>query len=176
MMKGIAIILVIVGHWSVPEIVGRFIYAWHMPLFFMLSGFFFKVISFSKSFKKCVRSIVVPYMLSCAVIIILSLIDDTVNSKSIIWGALTGCPRALFESNVFFAKGYIHALWFLPALFICRIIYCLTPQINDWLKSLILGGGSLFRNEGSFKIRAYAIWYSSRIVRNVILSSRVYGE
>ncbi len=44
------------------------------------------------------------------------------------------------ESNVFFAKGYIHALWFLPALFICRIIYCLTPQINDWLKSLILGG------------------------------------
>lgn len=36
--KGIAIILMVAGHTSIPGVVSHFIYAFHMPLFFIASG------------------------------------------------------------------------------------------------------------------------------------------
>lgn len=38
--KGFAILAVIVGHYSDISLVDRFIWSWHMPLFFILSGYF----------------------------------------------------------------------------------------------------------------------------------------
>ncbi len=38
-LKGIAIILVLIGHRSVNEYVTVFIYMFHMPLFFFISGY-----------------------------------------------------------------------------------------------------------------------------------------
>lgn len=39
--KGIAIILMVVGHAEAPGIITNFIYTFHMPLFFMAAGYFF---------------------------------------------------------------------------------------------------------------------------------------
>lgn len=36
--KGIAIILMVAGHTPIPDVVSHFIYAFHMPLFFIASG------------------------------------------------------------------------------------------------------------------------------------------
>ena len=36
--KGITIILVVLGHSSLPSTISRFIWAFHMPLFFLVSG------------------------------------------------------------------------------------------------------------------------------------------
>ena len=43
-MKGIGIIAVIIGHmWNVPEVPYRnFIFSFHMPLFFLIAGYFYK--------------------------------------------------------------------------------------------------------------------------------------
>jgi fucose 4-O-acetylase-like acetyltransferase len=43
--KAIGIILMVVGHSGCPTIMGKFIYLFHMPLFFVCSGYFFKEIS-----------------------------------------------------------------------------------------------------------------------------------
>lgn len=40
-MKGIAIILMVIGHAEAPELLTNFIYTFHMPLFFMAAGYFF---------------------------------------------------------------------------------------------------------------------------------------
>lgn len=52
--KAIAIILVIIGHsnWlsAIPR-VGRMIYSFHMPLFFIISGFFWKYTEIGTSLK-----------------------------------------------------------------------------------------------------------------------------
>ena len=40
--KGITIILMVIGHTSIPDPFSRFIYAFHMPLFFLVSGFLSK--------------------------------------------------------------------------------------------------------------------------------------
>lgn len=39
--KGIAIILMVVGHAEAPELLTNFIYTFHMPLFFITAGYFF---------------------------------------------------------------------------------------------------------------------------------------
>ena len=36
--KGIAIILMVAGHTPIPSVMSHFIYAFHMPLFFISSG------------------------------------------------------------------------------------------------------------------------------------------
>lgn len=39
--KGIAIILMVIGHAEAPELITNFIYTFHMPLFFIAAGYFF---------------------------------------------------------------------------------------------------------------------------------------
>jgi fucose 4-O-acetylase-like acetyltransferase len=41
-MKGVGIILMIIGHCAIPRLLWHFIFSFHMPLFFIISGFFFK--------------------------------------------------------------------------------------------------------------------------------------
>ena len=42
MAKGIGMIAVIIGHMTVPVKVTDFIFSFHMPLFFLINGYFFK--------------------------------------------------------------------------------------------------------------------------------------
>ena len=40
--KAIGILAVVVGHSGCPQVIHDFIYCFHMPLFFMIAGYFFK--------------------------------------------------------------------------------------------------------------------------------------
>lgn len=69
-LKVIGILLVVWGHWY-PEICGMWIYSFHVPLFFMISGFLFRKESSYRIFiEKNVRSLVIPYFLLCLIAII----------------------------------------------------------------------------------------------------------
>ena len=40
-LKGIGIVLVVMGHcWIIPSDLYKYIYSFHMPLFFMITGYF----------------------------------------------------------------------------------------------------------------------------------------
>lgn len=64
--KAIGIILMVVGHSGCPSVVGRFIYLFHMPLFFVCSGYFFKEITNKATliifYKKKFAGLYVPYL------------------------------------------------------------------------------------------------------------------
>ena len=64
--KAIGIILMVVGHSGCPSAVGRFIYLFHMPLFFVCSGYFFKEITNRTTlitfYKKKFTGLYVPYL------------------------------------------------------------------------------------------------------------------
>ena len=68
--KALGIIAVIVGHcfWrtSIPYLV-PFIYSFHMPMFFMISGMFINENSLSISFKRNARNYLIPYLFGCAI-------------------------------------------------------------------------------------------------------------
>ncbi|WP_321332309.1 acyltransferase family protein [uncultured Bacteroides sp.] len=64
--KGIGIILMVIGHSGCPDFLHDFIYMFHMPLFFFLSGYFFKydyVLNNKKDFAlKRFKGLYVPYV------------------------------------------------------------------------------------------------------------------
>ena len=64
--KAIGIILMVVGHSGCPSAIGRFIYLFHMPLFFVCSGYFFKEIADKASLltfcRKRIKGLYLPYL------------------------------------------------------------------------------------------------------------------
>lgn len=64
--KALGIILMVVGHSGCPIAISKFIYLFHMPLFFVCSGYFFKEISEWPSlhsfYKKRMKGLYLPYL------------------------------------------------------------------------------------------------------------------
>ena len=64
--KGIGILLVVWAHILLVGWTHRFIYAFHMPLFFFISGYLFKsdkYNSFKDFFKKRFKRLIIPYLI-----------------------------------------------------------------------------------------------------------------
>ncbi|MDY4041935.1 MAG: acyltransferase family protein [Collinsella sp.] len=61
--RGIAILLVIIGHTLAPSTARAVIYSFHMPLFFMLSGMTFRRKSAREVVVTGMRRLIVPYLL-----------------------------------------------------------------------------------------------------------------
>jgi fucose 4-O-acetylase-like acetyltransferase len=133
-LKCIGIIAVILGHISSPY--GGFIFSWHMPLFFLLSGFFIKtecgpVDFFNKEFKR----LIVPYFIFS----LFALIMETIKRVLL--------DRAPLNFNDEFVgvfiwmdmdmpiTSYAFVLWFLPALFVARYI---TYIILKYIKNILI--------------------------------------
>ena len=64
--KAIGIILMVAGHSGCPAIINRFLYLFHMPLFFVCSGYFFRDIrdtnSLTKYYKRKTQGLYFPYL------------------------------------------------------------------------------------------------------------------
>lgn len=115
--KGNAIILMVLGHSSMPDIIQSWIFAFHMPLFFIVSGV---TTSWSKDnfhafFLKKSISLGRPFVIYSAVCIM------TIN--------------ALNLSDLSWSKGWgDYALWFVPVLFLALLVSKLVLMTNSWLK------------------------------------------
>lgn len=78
-MKGIAIISVMLGHfiashYGMENFLFRLIYSFHMPLFFILSGYFFKVRSSREIIKNMWNSLLKYYCIFSLIIVICTII------------------------------------------------------------------------------------------------------
>jgi len=130
--KGIGIILVVIGHVPVPYYKELYIgiYMFHMPLFFFLSGCFFKSgKNVGWDIYKKIRTILVPYFVF-----------------SILGNASFWLRNMLFHksTNQYSLIGLLNAsnspLWFLGSLFVIFLIY----ELLDLFKhNLILWGGNI---------------------------------
>lgn len=69
-MKGFGILLVIAGHWGgVNKYLFNFIFSFHMPLFFILAGYFYKPKDTSDSLSKDFKRLIIPYLFTCSLIL-----------------------------------------------------------------------------------------------------------
>jgi fucose 4-O-acetylase-like acetyltransferase len=120
--RGIGIITVLYGHAISGDSFRHILYAFHMPLFFFLSGIVFnpqKNSRFSPFLIKNIRTILIPYLIFSLVsygIWLLSLsslpqINEYLNHMA---GIIYGNSSGLFFNVV---------LWFLPCLFVTRLIF-----------------------------------------------------
>ena len=143
-LKGIGIMLVILGHcleWENP--VTRLIYSFHMPLFFLVSGYFFQKYKIKDQIKKDYNRLIVPYLWVSAIIAFV-FIGYTSHDPSfplldkivipLLWGA--GGPHQ--QVLVFNQIGAITQMWFLLALFWGRLVLNLLPNGLGGVFSAIL--------------------------------------
>ena len=122
-LKGIGIIFVIIGHMSTyfPASLRIYLYSFHMPLFFFISGFVYKKeyeqMSYKKYISKRASELVWPYF-TLSIINFIWFICINRSSKSAIQYLI-----AFLYSNYIFDTNLIGAVWFLLCLFIVEILY-----------------------------------------------------
>lgn len=159
--KSIGIYLVILGHLVLPPNVCNFIFAFHMPLFFFISGFLFfqKETSFGELIKNKAKTLLIPYIFFNIVTYFFWLFigrkfgNDALIEISVlkpIFGILYGVGTGDFlVHNI--------ALWFLPCLFCVEVIFfklvVYKSIIYRYLIILILlFVGQLFSSYSSFRL------------------------
>ncbi len=142
--KGIGIVLVVWGHTMAACPFRQEIYLFHMPLFFILSGYCFteKKNSLSEILKKNIRAYLIPYIVFFIILlsafVAMRTATGTFDRSFISWGIL------------FYPYGVVTALWFLLSLFEVRVAYELMcyyrlSEKKKWTISFVcLGLGYLF--------------------------------
>ena len=141
--KGFGILLVVLGHASLLGPLNHFLFAFHMPLFFIISGVLFKPRPLGVIFRRKTQSLLVPYF----VFAFLTFIYWSVVERRFRPGSYSVPDAAI---NIVVARGGIEhnpynvVLWFLPCLFITEIMF---SAIH-----MIVNRGSLGRRAGGIAI------------------------
>lgn len=141
--KFIGIYLVVLGHLPINVKSIIFIYSFHMPLFFFLSGYLYKKSDNMKNnFKYNICSLIVPYILLYCIYWIYPL------TKGIVSGNFTWTDNIIKPFyGLCFGNGYSDAyytmlnvpLYFLVALFWIRMGFYLYERINySWIRIFVL--------------------------------------
>lgn len=124
--KGIGIILVIIGHMS-SSYLRDWIYSFHMPLFFILSGICFKTEkypSFLPFLKQRVRTLAIPTLALYFIILLLETLtgikgfDLQQQLKGVHPGVLWFLITLLFSELLYFPLSKLTVLWRIPLLFV----------------------------------------------------------
>lgn len=117
--RGIGIILIILGHNPVPPICHDWIFSFHVPLFFIIAGYFYKRRSLKETAIKGIRQLIVPFYITN---IICSFFCRDISSDEI--------QSRIFDCIFVFREGQNMGLWFLLALFWAKVIFCLLEKLG----------------------------------------------
>lgn len=126
-LKGFGIMLVVFAHHSLPVSLNNYIYSFHMPLFFFVSGFLFDFGKYAESassfVKKKFRSLIVPYFYFAVLTYLFYFLLDKVLpfgffEHSTLYDVIYTILYAPGDSNLINPP-----LWFLPCLFVTVLLF-----------------------------------------------------
>lgn len=123
-MRGIAIVLVILGHINSANVkIKSLIYSFHMPIFFFIYGLIIKEkkTTFKKIIMSRINGLMLPYYLWAFIYSNLNL----QNIKYIIYGSYETIIKA----------GSLSSLWFLPVMFISEILFEIILYVKRKLRN-----------------------------------------
>lgn len=141
-LKGIGIISVLVGHASVAPELKSVIYSFHMPLFFWVSGFFFKEKPMWEYCKHKAFQLLIPWAFFLTVLCLyfeslglLSTHSFLLPLKSIVQNIDSGI---MGNENSY----CYYTIWFLVALFFVSVVYAVLVRLirNKWLQTFFFIG------------------------------------
>ena len=124
--KGIGMVLVIFAHDHIPKTLKTFIYTFHMPLFFFLSGFLFsptKYHRFSSFFISKCKSLIIPYFSFSIIVYIWFLFRYQIGDIDYSSSLLKPLIGTLIGNRNTDWTVHIGALWFLTCLFITELLF-----------------------------------------------------
>lgn len=124
-MKFFGIMMVIVGHMTIHF--SSSIYSFHMPLFFILAGYFYHERDVRSELRSDAERLLLPYAFTAAAVFfahaVLSLFKDDVDLWYWLVAALYGCGSTGHTSLYLSHVPVIGAIWFLLALFWCKTLF-----------------------------------------------------
>lgn len=148
--RGIGILLVILGHciFNTESFVRTFIYSFHMPFFFMLSGMTYKPVvcdtmsnTMKQSLKKK-RFLLLVYAIFSTVFLLKDVVIGAF-SENIIWIIINeGYSTLLFDG--------INVLWFVSTLIVTEVLFDFCRFVFKKTKNLM--GGLAFLSAGAVMI------------------------
>ena len=135
MARGFGIILSIYGHLGY-DLLTSWIYSFHMPLFFFISGFLFNCrgMTFIDFLKRKIKSLIIPYFFLGIPMVFAYILQYSVFS-------LDGIVDLLFQ---FILQQRFLTLWFISCLFVLNIVFFfISKNIESDLVILIVCAFSL---------------------------------
>lgn len=139
-LKGLAIIMVVMGHCDAKG--GKLIYLFHMPLFFFISGYFYNEKYSPKILiKKRIKSLYLPFIKYE----IIFLVFHNIFYKLNLYNLQSSSPVSKYSLNDILinlihiglfdgTEMLLSPFWFLACLFIVTIIFCMILNITNKLK------------------------------------------
>ena len=137
-LRGVGIILVMLGHCWPPF--RKQIYGFHMPLFFLLSGYLFyhyEKLCFKDLVKKLATRLLIPYYVLCSIgLIIETMMRFIAHMPLELPRLIVGC--FLLSRGEWMALN--EPLWFLTGLFSTNILYWFITKIKGYWKIPVICG------------------------------------
>lgn len=128
--KGFSMICIILGHLGISR-VNSFVFTFHVPIFFLISGYFLSdKLTVVEFMKKRAKQLILPYLLTCFFIIAGVTLRDilvTHGMENVIEDIKTWLIASIYGSGSLeystpFYMKQIGALWFLLAMFFAMVI------------------------------------------------------
>lgn len=157
--KGIGIILMVIGHSGCPKYLHDFIYMFHMPLFFVCSGYFYKHITtrneLIRCWKKRFRGLYLPYIKWSLAFLFLHNIFYHLNIYSDEYG-YQGTTSSLYNTSdiierlkciLLYMNGHedlLGGFWFLKALLLSTLAFSMIDFLLSRWKNLIAKYTTIF--------------------------------
>lgn len=135
-LKGYGMVLMILGHCLLPFHINTLIFIFHMPLFFVISGYLFKDRSIAVISKTLIKRIILPYVVMGVIIWLVKALGGQWNWG---WSLLLGNgSRPVFDSP--YLKPYnVGPLWYLIAFAWATVFFHFILKImSNLFKGLIL--------------------------------------
>lgn len=149
-MKGITILLVLIGHYIMIKSIGTIIWSFHMPLFIFISGYFYKKITFNELLKRNIKKYILPYIIVCTIILFSELLIYSIYNffsskpvflfdifiRRIVSGLYGIASNSTLHRPNFVVK--IGAIWFLNALFMGEILLYFILKIKRVFNQILM--------------------------------------
>ncbi|MBW3095523.1 acyltransferase family protein [Bifidobacterium sp. 64T4] len=121
-LRGFGILLVVLGHTSQSAGLIHWIFSFHMPLFFIISGMLFHERQFLDSVKKKAVRLLVPYLFFGTITLAYwALIERRLRGSNVsVTNALANIPLARAGVDDYPQNA---VLWFLPCLFVTEMLF-----------------------------------------------------
>lgn len=156
--RGIAIILMVVGH-----VIGKgwkrdLIFSFHMPLFIIVSGMFFKEKSFKDFIVNTIKKLIIPYVLA---VLIVDVVKFGFFEKNNFIDVIVDYFKQIALSYSYLKMNTtinpIGVLWFIPFLAIVRLCFYILKKISKE-DDILLGVECLFLSYIGYILAIKKIW------------------
>ncbi|MDQ1254605.1 MAG: acyltransferase [Euryarchaeota archaeon] len=130
-LKGFGILLVVFAHYMLPQALDTYIFSFHMPLFFFVSGFVFNFVKYSESaanfIKRRFRSLIIPYFAFAVITLLFYFLLDELYTPEVVSFKIFGAGIFHIVYSIIFSQttmiSYNGPLWFLTCLFVTELFF-----------------------------------------------------